>query len=295
MSSSGLCCPRVGGAGHQLSLFSMGDVSLGSPGDGWASLAANVSPGAVVDVSPGDDRDPRCLWCRELLGATALAKGALYCSKRCRQTAWRSRKVTELERAARQLRVAYADPPYPGTARKYYSDQPNYAGEVDHARLLSLLQDFDGWALSTSQKALPYVLRLISANLPVRIAPWVKPIGCSRMTRGPHNTWEAVVYVPARLVRPGVRDWLSTHPARGGGTLSGRKPLAFCRWLLVQLLGMRPGDQLADLFPGTGVVSNVWAQLSRKAGVELFPILPNPWPPSPHPGVDGAARGEAGG
>jgi len=254
------------------------NLSPGSPSDG------SVSPGAVVDGRPVMTttvaRLPRtltghCRWC----GLELTGDQQLWCSKHCRQNAWRARKVSFMEATDRTLRVAYADPPYPGTARKYYRGCPDYVGEVDHALLLSLLQRFDGWALSTSEKALPYVLRLIPSSVPVRIAPWVKPIGCSSKTRGPHNTWEPVVYVPARLVQPGVRDWLSTHPARGGGELHGRKPLAFCRWVLVQLLGMRPGDLLADLFPGTQVVSRVWRELSRNAGVDLFPILPNPWPP----------------
>ncbi len=57
---------------------------------------------------------------------------------------------------------AYADPPYPGTAAKYYRLEPTYAGEVDHRALVaSLLQErYAGWALSTSSKALRDVLPL---------------------------------------------------------------------------------------------------------------------------------------
>lgn len=40
------------------------------------------------------------------------------------------------------MRVAYADPPYPGCAH-LYRDHPDYAGEVDHEALVaSLLADF---------------------------------------------------------------------------------------------------------------------------------------------------------
>ncbi len=53
-------------------------------------------------------------------------------------------------------------------------------------------------------------------------------------------------------------------PARGGGDLIGRKPLAFCAWLF-EALGMLPGDELVDLFPGTGIVGRAWAELSRSA------------------------------
>ena len=53
-------------------------------------------------------------------------------------------------------------------------------------------------------------------------------------------------------------------PARGGGDLIGRKPLAFCAWLF-EAMGMLPGDELVDLFPGTGIVGRAWAELSRSA------------------------------
>jgi len=46
------------------------------------------------------------------------------------------------------VRVAYADPPYPGCAH-LYKDHPDYAGEVDHAELIDRMErEFpDGWAL----------------------------------------------------------------------------------------------------------------------------------------------------
>lgn len=54
---------------------------------------------------------------------------------------------------------------------------------------------------------------------------------------------------------------LRALPARGGGSLPGRKPLAFAAWLF-ECLGMRPGDELVDLYPGTGVIGRAWASLS---------------------------------
>ena len=42
------------------------------------------------------------------------------------------------------MRIAYADPPYPGCAH-LYADHPDYAGEVDHADLLARLNaEYDG-------------------------------------------------------------------------------------------------------------------------------------------------------
>jgi hypothetical protein len=161
------------------------------------------------------------------------------------------------------MKFAYADPPYPGLAAKYYKDQPTYAGEVDHVALIaSLKYSYDGWALSTSVRGLREVLPLCPPD--ARVCAWVKPIGVSSLTYGLHNTWEPLIVVGGRRLRPGRRDWLRAMPARGGGDLPGRKPISFCAWLF-ECLGMLPGDELVDLFPGTGVVGRAWAESGRPA------------------------------
>jgi len=214
--------------------------------------------------SPLEDRDSgsrrRCDWCRSAIATTRPA--ARFDSQRCRQAAFRLRRRSQLEvTVAGRARFAYADPPYPGTARRWYADQPDYRGEVDHAALVASLTAaaYAGWALSTSAKALRDVLPLCPPR--ARVCAWVKPHGASPLTFGMHNCWEPVIVVAGRQRRPGVRDWLSALPARGGGELPGRKPIAFCAWLF-QLLGMQPGDELVDLFPGTGIVGAAWRELS---------------------------------
>lgn len=205
-----------------------------------------------------------CAWCRGGLAATVEVRRGRYCSKTCRQAAFRLRKIsTETEATSRPLRFCYADPPFPGRARKYYRDEASYRGEVDHAALLAKLQaGYTGWALSTSADALRWLLPLCPEG--VRVCPWVKPIGASSRTRGMHNCWEPVIVMPGRRRAPGVRDWVSAQPARGGGDLPGRKPLRFCAQLFAWL-GMVPGDELEDLFPGTGIVGQAWAVLSSSA------------------------------
>lgn len=203
-----------------------------------------------------------CDWCRSPLPAGAAPR-TRFCHRKCRQAHWRARAVSLMEGDARPLRVGYFDPPFPGMSRKYYGDESTYGGEVDHRALASLVTRYDGWAISTSESTLSQVLPLF-ADFPerVRIAPWVKPIGVSSQTRGPHNTWEPVIYKPARLVRPGKRDWLRAMPARGGGSeLVGRKPIAFYRWLF-ELLGMAPQDSFHDLYPGSKMGSRAWAAVS---------------------------------
>jgi hypothetical protein len=209
-------------------------------------------------MSPRGADDGRvCAWCSKLLTATR----ATFCTQRCRQTAFRLRRRRETDAAAgRPMRMAFADPPYVGLARKYYADQPNYRGEVDHAELIASLKasGYDGWALCASARSLRALLPLCPET--VRVASWSKPHGACPATRGIHNVWEAVIVQPGRALPPGVRDHLSALPARGGGELPGRKPLAFCGWLF-DLLGMQPGDELVDLFPGSGVVGRAWNYL----------------------------------
>jgi hypothetical protein len=186
----------------------------------------------------------------------------VFCGHNCRQTAFRIRRRRETHRQARKpKRVAYADPPYPGMAWMY-RDHADYAGEVDHAELVARLErDYDGFALSTSAKALGQVLALFTR--PYRVCAWVKPIGVSGKTYGAHNAWEPLIVVPARRLRPGKRDWLSARPAQlGGSTLIGRKPEEFCVWMF-GLVGMLPGDAFEDLYPGSGMVGRAWAELCR--------------------------------
>jgi hypothetical protein len=197
-----------------------------------------------------------CKWCDKV----PVKKHQTYCSKRCRQAAYRFRRLSHLEATAREpKRLAYADPPYPGMAKKYYQHEDTYRGEVDHKRLLHELATYDGWALSTSSKALRDILPLCSPE--VRVCAWVKPIGASPRSRGLHSTWEPLIVKQARVVHAGVRDWISAQPARFGGRLMGRKPIAFCAFLF-QALAAAPNDMFDDLFPGTGVVSAAWREFA---------------------------------
>lgn len=247
-----------------------GDAHLGR-GDVLLGLELHDRPWRRVAYRSSDAAAVSCAWCGAELAATP---GQRFCSKRCRQTAYRVRKRAGVVGAGVDDTLAllpaaspgagtfaYADPPYPGLARKYYRHESSYAGEVDHAALIASLrsQRLTGWALSTSPGALALVLPLCPAG--ARVCAWVKPNGVSSRTWGIHNAWEVVIVAGGRPRRPGVRDWLSAKPARGHGSLMGRKPLAFCAWLF-DLLGMQPGDELLDLFPGTGVVTRAWRELS---------------------------------
>lgn len=160
------------------------------------------------------------------------------------------------------VKFAYADPPYPGQAKRWYGNHPDYAGEVDHAELIGrLCRDYpDGWALSTSSAAMRDVLDLCPSD--VQVAIWYVT---NRNLRG-NGRWE-LVWEPV-IVRAGRQAYGSAPTVRnllplaslqgiGGNTITGQKPPTFCRWVF-GLLGALPGDEVDDLFPGSGVVAAEW-------------------------------------
>lgn len=165
--------------------------------------------------------------------------------------------------------MAYADPPYPGQAKRLYGDHEDYGGEVDHRELIAdLLAAYpDGWALSTSVRALPSVLRLCPER--VLVCCWLKratspPMGDNRM-----YSWEPVILCdtpnptsPTRLHCEANADQY-TFRAKREGYVVGAKPQAFSFWLF-DAMGLRPSDEFVDLFPGTGAVLDAWAAWSAQ-------------------------------
>jgi hypothetical protein len=162
------------------------------------------------------------------------------------------------------MRVAYADPPYPGCAR-LYRGQPDYAGEVDHADLVyRLLTEYDGYCLHTSSVALADVLHRFQLevgpkDMP-RVMAWVKPFAAFKRNVSVAYAWEPVLVHAARkpVVKPGMtyRDWLA-EPITLKRGLTGAKPEWVCRWLF-EVMGCEPDDDLDDLYPGTGAVTRAW-------------------------------------
>ena len=159
------------------------------------------------------------------------------------------------------MKVAYADPPYPGCGHRYVEKT-----EVDHAELIALLvsQYPDGWALSTSTPALRDVLNLCPVG--VRIAAWVKPFAVFKPNVNPAYAWEPVIFTGGRRgdrKRATITDWIA-EPITLRRGIVGAKPPAFCTWIL-DLLGVEPGDTVHDVYPGTGNVQ--YAINARLAGL----------------------------
>ncbi len=184
------------------------------------------------------------------------------------------------------MRFAYADPPYIGTAERYYKNHPDYAGEVDHKELLDRLsRDFpDGWALSANSRSLWDLLPIVPKNWNCRIAVWCKPFSALGARGRPLWAWEPVIFRGGRKYEPPnlpPYDWVITnpqfaahgHPGRNKKSVvkpvfPGAKPDEFCYWIF-ELLNMQPGDEFVDLFPGTGRVMRAWDRY-QEAGISLF-------------------------
>lgn len=160
------------------------------------------------------------------------------------------------------MRLAYADPPYPGCAH-LYRDHPDYAGEVDHSELIAMLhRDYDGWVLHTSSPALPEILTTCTLMriTDFRVMAWVKPFAAFKANVPVAYAWEPVIVRAARKPvvsdRLVLRDWVAESITMQRG-LTGAKPAAVCRWAF-EVMGAHPDDELDDLFPGTGAVTRAW-------------------------------------
>lgn len=195
------------------------------------------------------------------------------------------------------MRLAIADPPYPpqfserrdladggvrtvsrSRARRYYGDGTRSRGEraadfhpeagrwddpAEHRRLLErLMGEFDGWAIATPPDGIGCYHPL---PVPARLMVWHK----TRPRPTAHaigSTFEVVIVYP-----PEGRRAASTRRPFGQvpdvliapshhGSFVGAKPPEWTRWVL-DALGYDPDvDELTDLFPGSGSVSNAARQ-----------------------------------
>lgn len=209
-----------------------------------------------------------CLHCAASLEGRAPTTRT--CGKRCRQARWRRAQEFAIKaRADEPLRLAVADEPYPGLSKRYYGTHPDYGGEVDHGALLSQLVAYDGWALATNRDGLKLLVGLCQERqLDYEIAIWVR--GARKApSRTAWRSYEAVLYRRARAVvsrEPG-EDVLVHHahaPTTEPGRVVGTKSARWCAWVF-DLLGARPGDQLDDLFPGSGAVSRAWTLFTERS------------------------------
>ena len=171
------------------------------------------------------------------------------------------------------MKLAYADPPYIGQAKRHYSHDPSGipAEEVDYEELIrTLLTEYDGWALSASSPSIPEICRILErykdwADTKYRIGAWTKTFCSWKPTHRVQYTWEPIFFIPVRdkgsRSVPSVRDYVSCRITTKKGT-HGAKPPEFNDWIL-KILGYRKGDGLADLYPGSGSMAEAIARFEE--------------------------------
>lgn len=166
------------------------------------------------------------------------------------------------------MKFAYADPPYLGCGSKHYAKEHAEAAFCDspswhEALIRKLVEEHpDGWALSASSPSLITILPM--CPLDVRVMAWVKPFASFKPNVGVAYTWEPVIVRGGRKRtrdQPTIKDHVSASITLERG-LTGVKPWQFCTWIF-DVLNVRPGDELVDMFPGSGAVSGALKEWLR--------------------------------
>ena len=178
------------------------------------------------------------------------------------------------------MKIGYADPPYYGCG-KLYADQHVDAllwdRQGEHRKLIHRLQnDFDGWVvhLSATPSSIALYSDIVKDMEGVRFCSWVKGFAAFKKNVSVAYAWEPVIIKPAR--KPVVskrqvnRDWIQESITLKRG-LTGAKPAAVCHWAF-ELAAAHPDDELTDLFPGTGAVTEAWRTWRGKFTLPPFEL-----------------------
>jgi len=181
------------------------------------------------------------------------------------------------------LKLCIADPPYLGRAVRWYGENgcgDGYGkGQADnhpeaylwdkpetHRQLVKdLNQKYDGWAIAMSVHSLSTYLSEVETESRngIRVCVWHKPSASpsgNRIT----NHWEPVL-IKVPKARKGwsagehMKDVMTCTPNKIG--FVGSKPVEWTRWVL-DLLGYQDGDQVDDLFIGSGSVTQAINKLT---------------------------------
>jgi hypothetical protein len=174
------------------------------------------------------------------------------------------------------MRFAYADPPYLGCGAlyaKHHPDALDYDRPETHRLLIERLCDEfpDGWGMSATSVSLRTLLPMTPEDC--RVGAWVKPFAIFKPNVRVAYAWEPLIFRGGRRANRAqatVRDWLAQSITLRRG-LTGAKPRKFCRWVF-DILNAKPGDEMADVFPGTNAVGAAWAEWAGEQGP--LPALP---------------------
>ena len=189
------------------------------------------------------------------------------------------------------MKFAYADPPYLGRAEYYlahHADAMIWDDPRTHRELISRLQAEypDGWVMSLSERSLLTILPMCPAD--ARVAAWIsersryagrampvrrhfEPVIFCGGRSGPNRTADFVVTRQEPLPAGAPRYRMDKSAIRAGKVFVGRKPAAFCKWVL-DIIGYENGDDIDDLFPGTGIMGDV-VRARASSNYEQLPMF----------------------
>ncbi len=170
------------------------------------------------------------------------------------------------------MRLAIADPPYLGRADRWYGSGRGHgkglgraaaheaASDWDdpatHRALVDrLVSNYDGWVIAASVDSLPVYLPVCPDD--IRLLVWHKGNAIPSGARVA-NQWEPVIArIPerrrGRTVGQASSDVLTAGISYRHNYV-GSKPYAWTHWVL-NVLGYQDGDEVHDLFAGSGAVS----------------------------------------
>lgn len=163
------------------------------------------------------------------------------------------------------MRFAIADPPYLGCAHRYPEHPESHLWNTleAHKELIEFLAgEFSTWAYFASSSSLAKVLPLCPDNF--RVLVWAKSFASFKKGVNPAYAWEPVIIRSLRSrgdQMPYMRDFC-IEPITLKKGLCGAKPKNVIIWLF-DALNVRPGDELVDMFPGTGIIERTWEEYSQ--------------------------------
>lgn len=171
------------------------------------------------------------------------------------------------------MRLAIADPPYPQQSERHYGEHHDYDGEVDHVALIERLTDeFDGWALASGAYMLCDVARLCPKG--TRTLIWRKPSASFKPGVSVAFQYEPVFIYGGRrrhrhaAILPDVFDAPVVY-GEINGIRRGVKSYEWCAHVF-ESLGARDGDELVDVFPGSGAVGRAWGDWRGQGPAPIF-------------------------
>lgn len=164
------------------------------------------------------------------------------------------------------MKIAYADPPYIGQAKKHYDCE-----EIDQQALIKKLEAEypDGWALSCGSKDLGAILPMVGVQY--RVGAWCKPFCNFKPGVRIGYAWEPIIFHGGRKYgreHKSIRDYVLANPTMKRG-VHGAKPEGFCFWLF-EILGLEASDEFHDLFIGSGAVTRAWEKWKGRTKLDTY-------------------------